>query len=125
MLIFNNIERRQGQAIITATIIAITICIFTLVFGTVQVIRDGLRLSKDKLGADLVLIPRYAPVESRELLFTASPENVYMPKSVLDEVSAIDGIALFTPQFFAQTLVLSCCQPGEAVRIITRLLCLI
>jgi len=118
ILIFNNIQRRQGQAVITAAIIAITICIFTLVFGTVQVIRDGLRLSKDKLGADLILIPRYAPVESRELLFTASPENVYMPKSVLDEVSIIDGIAHFTPQFFAQTLVLSCCQPGEAVRII-------
>ncbi|MGP1454285.1 MAG: ABC transporter permease [Treponema sp.] len=118
MLIFNNIKQRQGQAVITVSIIAITICIFTLVFGTIQVMRDGLRLSKEKLGADLVLIPRYASVESRELLFTASPENVYMPNSVLDEVNIIEGIAHFTPQFFAQTLVLSCCQPGEAVRII-------
>ena len=66
--------------------------------------RDGLQLSKEKLGADLVLIPSYASVESRELLFSASPENVYMPNSVLDDVSKIEGIAYFTPQFFAQTL---------------------
>lgn len=118
MLIFNNIKQRQGQTVITVSIIAITICIFTFVFGIIQVMRDGLMLSKEKLGADLVLIPRYASVESRELLFTASPENVYMPNSVLDEVSAIEGIAHFTPQFFAQTLVLSCCQAGEAVRIV-------
>ena len=104
MLIFNNIKQRQGQAVITISIIAITICVFTLVFGTIHVMRDGLQLSKEKLGADLVLIPSYASVESRELLFSASPENVYMPNSVLDDVSKIEGIAYFTPQFFAQTL---------------------
>lgn len=117
-LIFNNVKRRREQALITVLIVAVTICIFTLLFGIMQVLRDGLKLSKEKLGADLVLIPKYASVESRELLFTASPENVYMPNSILEDVAKIDGVSDFTPQFFAQTLALSCCEPGEEVRII-------
>ncbi len=117
-LIFNNIKRRQGQVLMSVAITTITIFIFTLVFGILLVMQDGLKLSKEKLGADLILVPGYAPIENRELLFTASPENVYMPYTVLDDVAKIKGVANFTPQFFAQTLALSCCNPGEEVRII-------
>lgn len=117
-LIFNNIKRRQGQVLVSVAIATITIFIFTLVFGILLVMQDGLKLSKEKLGADLILVPGYAPIENRELLFTASPENVYMPYTVLDDVAKIKGVANFTPQFFAQTLALSCCNPGEEVRII-------
>lgn len=103
---------------ITVGITMVTIFVFTVVFGIMQVTRDGISLSRERLGADAVLVPTSSKVESQTLLFTASPENIYMKASILKEVEKLDGVELFTPQFYAQTLALDCCTPGEEIRII-------
>ena len=51
-------------------------------------------------------------------MFTANPENIYMPESVLDDAKKLPGIAKMSPQFYAQSLELGCCDPGEVARII-------
>lgn len=117
-LAYQNIMRRLGQSGLTVAITAITLFIFTLVLGTMQVMQQGLELSKDRLGADVVLIPKYASVENQELLLTAAPENIYMDQAVVNQVQLLQGIFKMTPQFFAQTLALDCCTPGEEIRII-------
>lgn len=117
-LAYKNIQRRRGQALLTIMIVLVTIFVFTSVFGIMQVIQEGLSLSKERLGADAVLVPTASSVEGQTLLFTATPENIYMPKSIIDEVKKLDEIIEFTPQFYAQTLALDCCTPGEEVRII-------
>ena len=53
-----------------------------------------------------------------DLLFTAIPENIYMDADLLEDAKQLDGVAAMTPQFYAQTLALSCCEPGEEARII-------
>ncbi len=118
MLAWNNIRRRRTQSVLTVVITMLTVMVFVLVLGVLQVMDSGLTLSRQRLGADAVLIPKYAPTQSEELLFTASPQNVYMSKDVYEQALQLEGVALATPQFYAQTLELSCCEPGEAARII-------
>jgi len=89
-----------------------------MVMGVFTTIRQGLALSRERMGADAVLIPKYAMADGSDLLFTAIPENIYMPAEVYEHAKGLDGIAAMTPQFYAQTLALSCCEPGEAARII-------
>ena len=117
-LIYNNIKRRRSQTVLTVLIVSITIFIFTLIFASLILISDGLKITNEQLGADLMVIPKYASIENRELLFTAYPENVYMPKEIYDDVKKLDGIKNISSQFFSQTLELSCCEPGEEVRIV-------
>ena len=117
-LIWNNIRRRRSQSLLTIAITLVTVMVFSMVLGIVQVMDEGLELSRQRLGADAVLIPKYAPTQSEELLFTAVPENVYMKKEVYEEVKQLEGIAQMTPQFYAQTLELGCCDPGEEARLI-------
>lgn len=118
MLIWRNIARRRSQSLLTIAITLLTILVFTLVLAVYLVTGRGLALSRERLGADAMLIPRYAVADASDLLFTAIPENIYMPATVLEEAKKLRGIAAMSPQFFAQSLSLSCCDTGEEARII-------
>ena len=118
MLIWNNISRRRTQSVITVTITTLTIFVFVMVMGIFQVVTEGLELSRERLGADAILVPKYASASGSELLFTALPENIYMDASVLEQAKQLEGIAALTPQFYNQTLDLSCCDAGTTRRIV-------
>lgn len=118
LLAMSNLKRRQGQSLLTVMITAVTIFVFTLILGTILIMNQGLELSKSRLGADAVLIPRYSGIKSDDLLFTALPENMYMDAAIFEQAKNVPGAAQLSPQFYAQTLALDCCAPGEAIRII-------
>lgn len=118
LLIWRNISRRRAQSLLTVAITALTVLVFVMVLGVFQTVNRGLALSRERLGADAVLIPRYSSAGGSDLLFTAIPENIYMPAGVVEQAGQLEGIAAMTPQFYCQTLALSCCEPGEEVRII-------
>ena len=118
MLIWNNISRRRTQSTLTVIITMLTVLVFVMVLGVFQTVNQGLALSRERLGADAVLIPKYSAAKGDDLLFTAMPENIYMPIETVEQAGQLEGIAAMTPQFYCQTLELGCCEPGEAVRII-------
>ena len=118
MLIWKNISRRRTQSTLTVTITMLTVFVFVMVLGIFQTVNQGLALSRERLGADAVLIPKYSAAKGDDLLFTAMPENIYMPIETVEQAKQLEGIAAMTPQFYCQTLELGCCEPGEAVRII-------
>jgi putative ABC transport system permease protein len=118
MLIWNNIARRRTQSVITVTITTLTIFVFVMVMGIFQVVTEGLALSRERLGADAILVPKYASASGSDLLFTALPENIYMEADVLEQAKQLEGVAALTPQFYNQTLDLSCCDAGTTRRIV-------
>ena len=118
MLIWKNISRRRTQSALTVTITMLTVLVFVMVLGVFQTVNQGLALSRERLGADAILIPKYSSAKGDDLLFTAIPENIYMPIETIEQAKELDGIAAMTPQFYCQTLALGCCEPGEEVRII-------
>ena len=117
-LIWNNIVRRKNQSILTVLITLMTVFIFVLVLGVFVTMKQGLDLSRERLGADVVILPEEANVDGYELLFTANPENVYMDASLLEEIAKQEGVAVASPQFYSQTLNGSCCDFGAEIRII-------
>ena len=118
MLIWNNIARRRTQSAITVTITTLTIFVFVMVMGIFQVVTEGLSLSRERLGADALLVPKYASATGSDLLFTALPENIYMETEVLEQAKQLEGVAAMTPQFYNQTLDSSCCDTGTERRIV-------
>jgi len=118
MLIWKNIARRRTQSTLTVTITMLTVLVFVMVLGVFQTVNQGLALSRERLGADAILMPKYSNAKGDDLLFTAMPENIYMPIEVVEQAKELEGIAAMTPQFYCQTLALGCCDPGEEARII-------
>ena len=117
-LIWNNIARRRVQSALTIVITTLTIFVFVMVMGIFQVVTQGLELSRERLGADAILVPKYASASGSDLLFTALPENIYMDADVLEQARELEGVAAMTPQFYNQTLDLSCCDAGTTRRIV-------
>lgn len=116
-LIWRNITRRRSQSLLTIVITAITVMIFVVMMGVFVTMNTGLRTSKERLGADALIIPKSADASGYELLYTANPENEYMPAEVTEQVAALDGVAMVSPQFFSQTLSGSCCDFGLEMRV--------
>lgn len=118
-LIWSNIARRKSSSLLTIAITALTILAFVVVLGVCTTMARGLELSRQRLGADMVLIPEYASMNDYELLFTANPENVYMPAENAVTAAALNGAEACSPQFYSQTLSgAACCTVGSEVRVI-------
>ena len=99
MLIWKNIARRRTQSALTIAITMLTVMVFVMVLGVFQTVNRGLALSRERMGADAVLIPKYATADGGDLLFTAIPENIYMPAEVIEQAKTLEGVAAMTPQF--------------------------
>lgn len=117
-LAWRNTVRRRSQSMLTIIITALTIFTFVIVFSVFLIVQEGLSLSNQRLGADVIVLPDEARADAYETLFTGDPANVYMSKSVVAGVSKIEGVEQASPQFFTQTLTGGCCSYGEEIRLV-------
>lgn len=87
---------------------------FTVFFGATVTLglNRGLDSLKTRLGADIIVIPRKeANLHQVEgMLFSGKPGYFYMNKSVLDDISSMDGIEKITAQFYLASLTADCCS---------------
>ena len=117
-LAWRNVARRLGQSFVTTAIVAVTTfslvasCVVAVAFG------NGIALSKERLGADIMVLPSGASSDASEVLFTAQPVNVYLSEDVLDAISGVQGVLAITPQFFTQTVNQSCCSVVGISRVV-------
>jgi len=118
MIPIKNILRRKGQSFMTMLITAICAFSFVMVLGVFGTFQQGMELTADRLGADIIVLPGRTSQNAQQAIFTGEPQNVYMNESVMDELASIEGIAQMSPQFFTQTLDADCCSVGEELRLV-------
>ena len=83
-----------------------------MVLTTVVISRGGqesLRLARDRLGADVVVVPRGSVSGVEGALLLGNATNTYMPRSVVDEVRAVPGVAQASPQLYLTSMANSSC----------------
>ncbi len=82
----------------------------TLVLGAER----SLTLGFSRLGADLMVVPRDAPVNLRAALLTGEPSTAYMTRAIVAEVSRLAGVRRAAPQLFLSSADSFCCIIGNA-----------
>ena len=117
-LAWKNIIRRLGGSLMTALIAFIAVFVLATSLAVVASLENGLRLSRERLGADIMVLPAGASGNASEVLFCAEPVNVYLPADVERTVAGIDGVEQATPQFFTQTVNQSCCSVIGVTRVV-------
>ncbi|MDD3270250.1 MAG: FtsX-like permease family protein [Syntrophomonadaceae bacterium] len=117
-LAWRNSSRRKGQSVLTIGITALTIFTFVLIIVVFSTVQSSLQLSTNRLGADLIVLPNKAEVDSFQTVFTAKPSNHYMKRDLLNNFAGIAGIEQMTTQFYTQTLNESCCSVGVEMRLV-------
>ncbi len=113
-----NATRRFRHSILTVIIVAIAIATFMVSHLVFSLLHGSVSLSAERLGADIIVLPKAVGVTAEQTLFTAEPVNVYMPSDIEDAVSKVSGVSKVTSQFFTQSLDSSCCDLREAKRLI-------
>lgn len=117
-LAWRNVARRLGQSAVTAIIIAVVTCVVAASAVAVVSLEHSVSLSRERLGADVMVLPVGASSSASEVLFTAQPVNVYLPDATGAAVARAGGVAQATPQFFTQTVNESCCSVVGITRIV-------
>jgi putative ABC transport system permease protein len=83
----------------------------TLVSGGAE---TSLRLALERLGADVVVVPAGSMDRVEHALLMGQPAITWMPRSNVDRVAAIPGVAQVSPQLFLATLRgATCCSVPE------------
>ncbi len=118
VLIWKSLLHRRLQSIAIIVSIAVGVAIFFSVAVMYKGVAAGMELSKQRMGADIVIVPFGVTLEPSLLLFGGATANSYMPKSYVDEVRAVPGVRTATPQFYTHSLTADCHDIGTQNRMI-------
>lgn len=109
-------RKLQSFAIIISITIAVAILFSIIAFS--HGVSSGMELSKQRMGADIIVIPFGVTLEPSLVLFGGATENTYMPAKIVDSIRAIPGVRQATPQFFTHALTADCHDIGNNIRMI-------
>jgi len=117
-IIRQSLTRRWVQSLSTLLSVAFSVGILFALYLFYLGVSSGFEAGARRLGADLLVIPADAWVQSEAVLFTGAPMNMYMDAGFEKKVAGIPGVRWASAQFFAQTLNADCCSLTEATRLI-------
>ena len=83
-----------------------------MVLTTIVISRGGqesLRLARERLGADVVVVPRGSVTGVEGALLLGNATNTYMPRAVVEQVRAVPGVAEASPQLYLTSMANSSC----------------
>jgi putative ABC transport system permease protein len=89
-----------------------TLLVAAMVLTTVIISRGGqesLRLARERLRADVVVVPRGSVTGVEGALLLGNATNTYMPRGVVDKVRAVPGVAQASPQLYLTSMANSSC----------------
>lgn len=73
-------------------------------------LNNGIGRMRERMGADLMIVPESSEIEARNILLTGEPEFFYMDVSVAKAVADIEGVECATSQFYFTSLSSDCCS---------------
>ncbi len=117
-LIWKSLLHRKLQSAALIISIAVGVAIIFSVAAVYKGVASGMELSKQRMGADIVIIPYGVTLEPSLILFGGASANSYMPKNLVDAVRGVSGVRQATPQFFTHALTADCHDIGTQNRMI-------
>lgn len=118
VLIWKSLLYRRLQSVVMIVSIAVGAAIVFSTAAMYQGVASGMELSKQRMGADIVIVPYGVTLEPSLLLFGGATANSYMPAGYVDGVRAIPGVRTATPQFYTHSLTADCHDIGSQNRMI-------
>jgi putative ABC transport system permease protein len=117
-LIWRSLLHRRLQSIAMIVSIAVGAAIIFSVAAMYKGVAAGMELSRQRMGADIVIVPYGVTLEPSLLLFGGATANSYMPEGYVDSVRAVPGVRTATPQFYTHSLTADCHDIGSQNRMI-------
>ena len=107
---FINIKKKPGRS---AALLGLSILLSGFLFGGSILIRSlqrGLDSLTDRLGADVIVVPKDAEDGLEAVLLQGVPGYFYMDKDIVSEISGLDGVDKVATQYYLATADSGCCS---------------
>jgi putative ABC transport system permease protein len=102
---------RNGVVSLCALLLAAFALFTTLVMRGAE---SSLRLTIDRLGADIVVVPEGSEAKIESALLMGIPARFWMPEENLNKLAAIQGVEVASPQLYLATLTSAkCCSVSD------------
>ena len=109
-LALENIRRKPFR---TAALITLTSLFAAVLFGSLIItssLKGGIKGFKNRLGADLMIVPKGYEGQMENILLNGEPNYFYMDKSAEEIVRTVQGVKEASGQFYLTSLSESCCD---------------
>jgi putative ABC transport system permease protein len=104
---------RTGVLIFVVAVLSFSLLVASIISNSLS---NGLGTAKDRLGADIAVIPAGHEAEYEGVILSGEPIRFYFDKSVQSRLAEMEGIEKAAGQFFLTSISSECCS--EAVQII-------
>lgn len=107
---FHNLSYyRRSTRILFLLIVVVTISVFG---GKLSVdsMEQGIRMMRQRIGADLIVVPDKYVSSIQNALFEGIPSTVYFEKEWADRLATIPGVGQISYQLYISSLNLGCCD---------------
>lgn len=102
----HSLTRTVGLVLLTAALSFVFFGGAILTFS----LQNGLQNMKDRLGADIMIVPVENNADMEAILLKGEPSCFYFKKSLEQKVEILEGVELCTSQFFLTSLDAECCD---------------
>jgi putative ABC transport system permease protein len=109
-LSIHNLKRKPFRTFCLLLVVAVLA--FTLFGGSILTLslRNGMNSLQQRLGADLMVVPRGYEADMAGVLLKGEPSYFYFSNTIVPQIAGIEGVSQVTPQFFLTSLSASCCS---------------
>lgn len=112
-LALRNLSKQRFQSIILFALLLITsITLFFSGYLTLSM-RDGLLETKERLGADLIVVPNRFVSSIEDALFIGKPCTVNFDKEWLNKIAKTKGVKQVSYQLYIASLSMDCCESSS------------
>ena len=110
VLAFENIKRKPYRTAALITVVALSAAVLFANFIITSSLKGGIKGLKNRLGADLMIVPQGYENQMENVLLSGEPNYFYMDKSIEAVVQGIQGVGQVSSQFYLTSLSESCCD---------------
>ncbi|MBP1736873.1 MAG: transporter permease [Oscillospiraceae bacterium] len=105
-----NLRRQKFQSVILTALLTVTALTVFFSASLAESMKEGLEKTKDRLGADIIVVPNRFVSSIEDALFLGKPCTVNFDKSWLDKISAEEGVEQVSYQLYLSSLNSDCCE---------------
>ena len=109
-LAIKNLQRSPFRTFSMAALVALCSAVLFGSFLLASSLRNGISGMKERVGADLMVVPNGYEQTLESVLLSGEPNYFYMDKDIENIVRNIDGVKDVTSQFYLTSLSESCCD---------------
>jgi putative ABC transport system permease protein len=107
---FRNLRRRPLRTGILVAALSLMVAALVFALSFVTRVNSSIKLTSDRLGADLLVVPTGARGGAEDILVENRATSFYMNKSFVDRIKKIKGVDKVSAQTYLVTLTGLCCS---------------